>query len=405
MDYRVPELGEGVYQAEFVEWLVRPGQQIQRGQGLAEVLTDKATIELPAPFSGVIDEVAVQPGQTIEVGQAILRYTPDSGAAADRRAEGSARVPEATRARSAGVRRRDPGASDAVSAAPAVRRLARAIGVDLHDVPGSGPAGRVLIDDLGAFVRARRSDAPAGAPRRTGMPDLGTPGARVKLQGVRRLIAKHMVVSTRTIPHYSYIDECDVTAMVALRDELKRPLYAQGVKLTSLPFFVKAVVAALQRVPLINASLDEQADEIVMHDEYHIGIATATAQGLLVPVIHRADQLDLVRTAREIERLIRGAQAGTLARDELRGSTFTISSVGNIGGLVSTPIINHPEVGILAIGKVFQRPSYNESGAIVPARVAYLSFSFDHRVVDGGVGALFGNAVIDRLKEPRSLLD
>ncbi len=190
-----------------------------------------------------------------------------------------------------------------------------------------------------------------------------------------------------------------------MRNELKRPFFAEGVKLTSLPFYVKAVVAALQRVPLVNASLDEQAGEIVVHDAYHIGIATATAKGLVVPVIRHADQLDLAGIAREIERLIRAAQAGTLSRDELRGGTFTISSVGNIGGLVSTPIIHHPEVGIVAIGKVFKRPTYNEADEIVPARIAYLSFSFDHRVVDGSVGAIFGNAVIEHLKDPQSLLD
>ena len=168
---------------------------------------------------------------------------------------------------------------------------------------------------------------------------------------------------------------------------------------------MKAVVAGLKRVPLINSSLDEQSGEIVVHDVYHIGIATATAKGLVVPVIRHADQLDLAGIAREIERLIRAAQAGTLSRADLRGSTFTISSVGNIGGLVSTPIIHHPEVGIVAIGKVFRRPVYNDEGELVPAQIVYLSFSFDHRVVDGSVGAIFGNAVIEHLEHPQSLWD
>jgi pyruvate dehydrogenase E2 component (dihydrolipoamide acetyltransferase)/2-oxoisovalerate dehydrogenase E2 component (dihydrolipoyl transacylase) len=214
-----------------------------------------------------------------------------------------------------------------------------------------------------------------------------------------------MVNSKKTIPHYSYVDECNVTALLAWRNERKRPLYAEQVKLTSLPFYVKAVVAALKRVPVINASLDERSGEIVMHDAYHIGIATATPKGLVVPVIRHADQFDMVGIAREIERLIRGAQAGTLGRAELRGGTFTISSVGNFGGLVSTPIIHHPEVGIVAIGKVFVRPVYNDQGLIVPARIAYLSFSFDHRVVDGSVGAIFANAVIEQLEHPQLLWD
>jgi pyruvate dehydrogenase E2 component (dihydrolipoamide acetyltransferase)/2-oxoisovalerate dehydrogenase E2 component (dihydrolipoyl transacylase) len=417
MDYRVPELGEGVYEAEFVDWLVRPGQHVERGQSLAEVMTDKATVELPAPFAGVIDAVAVHAGQTIEVGQVILHYTPLRGQVDAESAVVSAPIVVAERsagvstAEQVGIRTRrtaaragNEGAHHRVQASPAVRRLARAMGVELRDVPTSGPHGRVLIDDLGRFVRAWKDQASARKSNRANAMDLGTPGERIKLQGVRRLIAEHMVLSKKTIPHYSYIDECDVTAMVALRNELKRPFFAEGVKLTSLPFYVKAAVAALQRVPLINASLDEQAGEIVLHDEYHVGVATATAKGLVVPVIRHADRLDLAGVAREIERLIRAAQAGTLSREELRGSTFTISSVGNIGGLVSTPIIHHPEVGIVAIGKIFKRPSYNDAGDIVPARIAYLSFSFDHRVVDGSVGANFGNAMIEHLKDPHALL-
>jgi 2-oxoisovalerate dehydrogenase E2 component (dihydrolipoyl transacylase) len=413
MDYRVPELGEGVYEAEFVEWLVHPGQHVERGQSLAEVMTDKATMQLPSPFTGVIEGVAVQPGQTVDVGQVILHYTPAHGSAevavpAAPRGNASANVPAplaAAPVQGEPAPAHGNGSRRTPKAAPAVRRLARAMGVDLRDVSASGPEGRVLIDDLGTYVRAWKDKASSKKSNRANAMDLGTPGERLKLQGVRRLIAEHMVVSKKTIPHYSYIDECDVTEMVALRNELKRPFYAEGVKLTSVPFYVKAVVAALQRVPLVNASLDEQAGEIVLHDAYHIGIATTTAKGLVVPVIHHADQLDLAGVAREIERLIRAAQAGTLSRDELRGSTFTISSIGNIGGLVSTPIIHHPEVGILAIGKIVTRPSYNDAGDIVPARIAYLSFSFDHRVVDGSVGAIFSNAVREHLTNPQTLLD
>ncbi len=214
-----------------------------------------------------------------------------------------------------------------------------------------------------------------------------------------------MVASKQTIPHYSYIDQCNVTELVAVRNELRRPLFAEQVKLTSLPFYVKAVVAALQRVPLVNASLVESTGEIVLHDVYHIGIATATSRGLVVPVIRHADRRDLADVAREIERLVRDAQAGRLTRDDLRGSTFTISAVGNVGGLFSTPIIHHPEVGIVAIGKVFRQPVLSDSGSLVPAQMAYLSFSFDHRVVDGSVGAIFSNAVIEQLEHPRRLLE
>ncbi len=417
MELRVPELGEGVYEAELVEWLVRPGQPVRRGDPLAEVMTDKATMEIPAPFSGKIEKLVAAAGQIIEVGQLLLRYSAVNGdddsslatphiaaetTAADGTA-GSAQPRNITRhhvshqAGNGRHRRSTP-------AAPAVRKMAHAMGVNLSDVSGSGPEGRVLIDDLGAFVRHWKQPEPS-QPRRSTMMDLGTPGQRIRLQGVRRSIADHMVASKKTIPHYSYIEECDVSELVAVRNELKRPYYAQGVKLTHLPFYVKAAAAALKQVPLINASLDETVSEIVLHEDYHIGIATATAKGLVVPVVRHADRKSLHEIAAELERLIRAAQTGSIARSELRGSTFTISSVGNIGGLVSTPIIHHPEVAIVAIGRIFKRPVYNDANELVPARITYLSFSFDHRVVDGSVGAIFGNAMIQQLQQPRGLVD
>lgn len=422
MEFRVPGLGEGVYEAELVEWRVGPGDLVRPGQALAEVMTDKATFDLLASFTGMIESLLIEPGQNIEVGQVVLHHVPVTDellpiAAADlddetrSRAAGSpAHAPRPEPSQAPVPDRAGPrggnGASGRVKATPAVRRMARALGIDLRTARGSGRDGRVLIDDLAALIQQqhRRTREPQ-SPHKMTLADLGTPGERWKLTGVRRAIAEHMVHCKQTIPHYSYIDECDVTAMSALRDQLKRPFYAQGVKLTNLPFFVKAVVKGLQQVPLVNASLDEQAGQIVMHDHYHIGIATATSKGLVVPVVRHADRYDLATLARELERLIRAAQAGTLGRHELRGSTFTVSSVGNIGGLVSTPIIHHPEVGILAIGKTFTRPVFDSAGQIVPARLTYLSFSFDHRVVDGAVGAIFGNAVCEQIQSPQSLVD
>ncbi|MDW8263790.1 MAG: dihydrolipoamide acetyltransferase family protein, partial [Gemmataceae bacterium] len=230
------------------------------------------------------------------------------------------------------------------------------------------------------------------------------PGMRLPLQGLRRKIAEHMVHAKRTIPHYSYIDECDVTELVRLREALKGPVRQRGVKLTYLAFIVKAVTAALKQVPLVNASLDEQAGEIVLHDVYHIGIAVSTPSGLVVPVIHDADRKDLVQIAREIEHLSETARSGKLALDDLRGGTFTVTSIGSIGGLIATPIIHHPQVGILGIGKVVKRPVYDTAGQIRPAEMLYLSFSFDHRVVDGAVGAEFSNAVIRALQQPAAML-
>jgi pyruvate dehydrogenase E2 component (dihydrolipoamide acetyltransferase)/2-oxoisovalerate dehydrogenase E2 component (dihydrolipoyl transacylase) len=288
-----------------------------------------------------------------------------------------------------------------VKAAPSVRYLARKLGIDLGQVQGTGPEGRILLEDLTPQTPPTTAPAPRRAEPR---PDFGKPGTRIKMQGLRKRIAEHMVLSKQTIPHYSYIDECDVTELVRLRDGL-RDIYARaGVKLTYLPFFVKAVVAALKEVPLVNASLDDKAGEIVLHDRYHIGIAVATPNGLIVPVVRDADRKDLLQIAREIDRLGNDARAGKARREDLGGSTFTITSIGSVGGLTSTPVINHPEVGIMGVGKIVRRPVYDDAGNIRPADIVYLSWSFDHRVVDGAVGAVFGNAVIRQLQKPLPLV-
>jgi pyruvate dehydrogenase E2 component (dihydrolipoamide acetyltransferase)/2-oxoisovalerate dehydrogenase E2 component (dihydrolipoyl transacylase) len=213
-----------------------------------------------------------------------------------------------------------------------------------------------------------------------------------------------MALSKRTIPHYTYVDECDVTELVRLREGLRETYARAGIKLTYLAFFVKAAVAALKEVPIVNSSLDEEAGEIVLHDRYHVGIAVATPSGLIVPVLHDADQKDVGGIAREIERLSTAARAGKARREELRGGTFTVTSVGGFGGLIATPIINHPEAAILAIGKVVRRPVYDAAGQIRPADLVYLSLSFDHRIIDGAVGAVFANAVLRQLQNPAALL-
>jgi pyruvate dehydrogenase E2 component (dihydrolipoamide acetyltransferase)/2-oxoisovalerate dehydrogenase E2 component (dihydrolipoyl transacylase) len=405
MDFKVPELGEGVYEAEFVAWLVKPGEAVKRGQTLMEVMTDKATMEVPAPFAGTVTGLRAEPGQQIKVGDVILTYESTAGdgaaveireapvEAAASRANGGMKTPSVPSRPAVAL------APESVKAAPSVRLMARQLGIDLTRVHGSGPGGRILIGDL-----ASRVSAPAKPQAAVEKWDYGVPGTRIKLQGLRRKIAEHMVLSKRTIPHYSYVDECDVSNLVRLREQFKEPYAQLGVKLTYLAFFVKAVVEALKTVPIVNASLDESAGEIVLHDRYHIGIAVATPAGLIVPVVRDADRKDLAQVARDIERLSAEARAGKVKRDDLGGSTFTLTSVGNIGGLMFTPVINHPEVGILGIGRVVKRPVFDAAGNVRPAEMVYLSFSFDHRVVDGAVGAAFGNAVIRRLQHPAALL-
>ncbi|MGL6097482.1 MAG: dihydrolipoamide acetyltransferase family protein, partial [Fimbriiglobus sp.] len=323
------------------------------------------------------------------------RVSPDAGAALPALTSGARQEPSHANGT----------ATLAPPAAPSVRHLARKLGVDLANVRGTGPAGRILLDDLAPFLKPKA--APDAAPKAgTDLTrlDFGVAGTRVKLVGLRRKIAERMVESKRLIPHYSYMDECELTDLVRLRSQIKDTYAKAGVKLTYLPFFVKAVARALREVPVVNSTFDEATQEVILHDRYHIGIAVAAPSGLIVPVVKDADRRDIGNLATEIDRLGSEARAGKAKLDDLRGGTFTITSIGGIGGLISTPIINHPEVGILGIGKVVKRPVYDQHGQLKPSDVVFLSFSFDHRIVDGAVGAAFGNAVIRHLHNPAVLL-
>ncbi|QEL14359.1 dihydrolipoamide acetyltransferase family protein [Limnoglobus roseus] len=396
-DFPLPPMGEGLYEVDLVRWMVKPGEAVHRGQGLMEVLSDKATMEVPSPFAGTIAETLAAAGTKIKVGEVVLKY--DSGGGPS-----SPDVPPPP----AEVRLQPPTPAAKTTtpvAAPSVRHLARKFNIDLSRVRGSGPGGRILLDDLAPLLKP--PTAPANGEPKTAEHfqfDFGRAGTRVKLAGMRKKIAEKMVASKRYIPHYSYIDECDFTEVVHLRQQLAEHFYKSNLKLTYLAFIVKAVTRALKEVPIVNATFDEEAAEVTLHDRYHVGIAVAAPHGLLVPVIKDADRRDLPGIAREIERLSDDARAGRPKIDDLRGGTFTITSIGSIGGLISTPIINHPEVGILGIGKVVKRPVYDDHGTLHPRDIGYLSFSFDHRIVDGAIGAVFGNAVKRHLEKPAVLL-
>jgi pyruvate/2-oxoglutarate dehydrogenase complex dihydrolipoamide acyltransferase (E2) component len=409
MDFHLPELGEGVYEGEMTRWLVRAGEKVKPGQVLLEVLTDKATMEVPAPFAGTVESLKVQEGKQIKVGDIILAYKADDGKEAPQAAPAVASAAPAAGKKAA----KGNGAGTAVKAAPSVRVLARQLGVDLTGVQGSGPDGRILLQDLTRVVQ------PSGAehPVYQAEGDFGRPGTRIKLLRLRRAIAEHMVASKKTIPHFTYVDEVDVSDLVKARNGLreamsahptsvaeKGPVAQGGLKITYLPFFIKAVVHALKAVPLANSSLDEESGEIVLHDHYHIGVAVAAAHGLIVPVVRDADKLGLLELAREVDRLTVVVRAGKAKREDLMGGTFTITSFGNFGGLFATPIIHHPQVGIVGIGKIVKRPVFDSQGQVRGADMLYLSFSFDHRVLDGASATAFGNALIGQLQNPFAMV-
>ena len=425
MDFRLPELGEGVYEAELVSWHVKPGDAVKPGQNLIEVLTDKATMEVPAPFAGTIGALLAQPGTTVKVGDIVLQYQAASTTASTSKTEKTSAAKQETSSKKAdgrpelekaapaaakklgngAIAHRTPpasaAASMAVQAAPSVRYMARKLGIDLGQLHGTGPGGRILLDDLSRRIQ---SSSPVTTPKLEEHPEYGVAGSKIKLKGLRRKIAEHMVAAKREIPHYSYVDEFDATALVQLRDSLKHDFAEAGIKLTYLAFVVKAVVAALKQVPIVNSSLDNEAGDIALHAHYHIGVAVSTPGGLVVPVVHDADKKELAQIAAEIDRLSSQAKAGKIQLADIQGGTFTVTSIGNVGGLFSTPIIHQPQVGILGLGKMIRRPVFDDAGNVRPAEMQYLSFSFDHRVVDGAVGAAFGNAVIRQLRTPALLL-
>jgi 2-oxoisovalerate dehydrogenase E2 component (dihydrolipoyl transacylase) len=399
MEFKLPELGEGVYEAEAVRWLVKAGETVRPGQTLLEVLTDKATMEVPAPFAGVIQNLLVEPGQKLTIGQAILQYDlkdakKETAAKTPANADTKPKTATTTHApvRNNGAATK---ATPVIKAAPSVRLKARELGIDLTRIRGSGPDGRIRVSDL--------TQSPPGSKVPVNA-DFGKPGTRIKFAGLRRKIAEHMVLSKHTIPHYTYVDECDVTELVKLREANKEAFAKKGTKLTYLAFFIKAVVTALQEVPIVNASLNDEAGDIILHDQYHIGIAVATPAGLIVPIVRDADKKSLFDIAKEIERLSHDAREGKAKLEDLRGGTFSITSIGNLGGLFATPIIPHPQLGILAVGKIVKRPIYDALGQIKPADMVYLSLSFDHRVLDGAIGTAFGNAVIRQLQNPAAML-
>jgi pyruvate/2-oxoglutarate dehydrogenase complex dihydrolipoamide acyltransferase (E2) component len=396
-DFKLPDLGEGVTEAEIDRWLVKEGQAIAEDDLLVEVITDKATAEIPSPFAGVVSRIHVDEGDVVPVGTVLISIDEDGAEAAPGAQAEADRGPAPGEAppappTSAPLREGD----GRVKAMPPVRKLARELGVDITQARGTGPGGRVLREDVEALAtEAAAETAPPPAERALG-------GRRVALRGVRRMIAEHMARAHSGIPPVTHVEECDVTELDAAR-RLANERQPDGPKLTFLPFIVKAVVAGLKEFPDINSTLDEATGEIVYHDRYDIGVAADTPQGLLVPVVRSADTKSLRDIAMEIERLARDASDGKLKAEELRGSTFTITSPGPFGGLMATPIINYPEAAILGVHRATERPVVRD-GQVVVRLMMNLSITFDHRILDGVTAAKFCLAVVNLLEHPAALL-
>ncbi|QDR23229.1 dihydrolipoamide acetyltransferase family protein [Pseudomonas aeruginosa] len=401
---KMPDIGEGIAEVELVEWHVQVGDSVNEDQVLAEVMTDKATVEIPSPVAGRILALGGQPGQVMAVGGELIRLEVEGAGnlaespAAATPAAPVAAAPRALRDSEAPRQRRQPG--ERPLASPAVRQRARDLGIELQFVQGSGPAGRVLHEDLDAYLTQDGSVTRSGGAAQ-GYAERHDEQA-VPVIGLRRKIAQKMQDAKRRIPHFSYVEEIDVTDLEALRAHLNQKWGGQRGKLTLLPFLVRAMVVALRDFPQLNARYDDEAEVVTRYGAVHVGIATQSDNGLMVPVLRHAESRDLWGNASEVARLAEAARSGKAQRQELSGSTITLSSLGALGGIVSTPVINHPEVAIVGVNRIVERPMV-VGGNIVVRKMMNLSSSFDHRVVDGMDAAAFIQAVRGLLEHPATL--
>jgi len=417
---KMPDIGEGIAEVELVEWRVKPGDAVVEDQILADVMTDKATVEIPSPVVGTVLALGGEVGQTLAVGAELIRLEvadapgaraaparavapPSTAPATPTTAATPAPAPKPPAQPPAAARVSQPAAaaSDRPIASPAVRRRAWELGIDLNRVVGTGLAGRIMQADLDAQA-ARAPRAATAAPPPAAVPASSRADEQIRITGLRRRIAQKMQESKRRIPHYSYVEEVDVTELEVLRARLNERHGAARGKLTLLPLLARAIVLACAEFPQVNARFDDEAGVVTRSAAVHLGVATQTDAGLMVPVLRDADRRDLWTAMAEIVRLAEAARTGKAARDELSGSTITLTSLGALGGIVTTPVINHPEVAIVGVNRIVARPVIRD-GLVVARQMMNLSSSFDHRVVDGMHAAQFVQA-IRRLLECPALL-
>lgn len=406
-EFRLPDIGEGVVEGEIVKWHVRPGQSVKEDDPLVEVMTDKATVMIPSPRKGKILETRGEEGGIVKVGAILLTLETADGAAS-----AAAQKTEKKEPPKAEQQQKQPAPATSQSepskgralATPALRKMAQDMGIDINAVNGTGPGGRITREDILNFSSApakKESTTPA-APPKFAVVGGSERVEEIPFRGLRKKVAEKMTESKNRAVHYTYVDEVDVSQLVNLRNSLKDEASAKKVKLTYLPFIIKALVEGLKKYPLLNSSLDEQNGKILVRHYYHMGIGVATPDGLTVVVVKNADQKSLFDLANEVDRLSEAARQNKVALDDLKGSTFTITSLGTMGGMFATPVINYPEVAIVGIHKIEQRPVVHEGQIVIRDRM-YMSLSFDHRVVDGAVGAEFTQYVKRFLENPALL--
>jgi len=419
VEFKLPELGEGVSEGELVKWAVKPGDVVKHDQPLCEIMTDKATIEIPSAFEGTVATLHAKEGEIVHVGQILLKF--ETEAAADQAKKVPTHIEDVAPSVSTPVNqgaKPAPAASPlnieepTIAASPATRKMAKEAGVDLNKISASGPNGRVLREDVERYISsgARKTPAPAAAPKvpRKAMP---APAAgseqRVPFVGLRKKIAEKMRASKDHAAHYTYVEEADATELVQLRAHAKEIGERQGVKVTYIPFVMKAMVAALKQFPMINSSLDEQAGQLVLKNYYNIGLSIQTEDGLTAPIVKSVEHKTVLELAREIENLVDRARKKQLTLEDFQGGTVTLTNAGSIGGLFATPVINYPEVAIMGFNKISRKPVVKVIDGVEKIVIrdwTYFSISLDHRVVDGGIAAEFMKIFIKYIENPGFLL-
>ncbi|MGB2706733.1 MAG: dihydrolipoyllysine-residue acetyltransferase [Pseudoalteromonas nigrifaciens] len=412
-DFILPDIGEGIVECEIVDWLVAEGEEIVEDQAVCDVMTDKALVQIPAKYTGVVNKLYYQKGEIAKVHSPLFQMT-----VAGRTAKADADINQA-------VVKAQTNAADKPAAikaeqttkivnkkavaSPAVRRKARELDVDLTCVPGSGKNGRIYKQDIEEFVKGEvpntidTSPLHSGNEQRTSATHSG--GTRVEpIKGIKAAMAKQMVASVSTIPHFTFSDEVDLTKLIALRSSLKEQYKAQGIKLTMMPFFVKALSLAMKEYPVLNSKVNDECSELTYYNDHNIGIAVDSKIGLLVPNIKSCQSKSIVEVANDLTRLTDSAREGRVAPDDLKGGTISISNIGAIGGTIATPIINKPEVAIVALGKLQHLPRFDENGQVVSKAIMQVSWSGDHRVIDGGTIARFNNLWKSYLENPSVMM-